>query len=228
MARTAKTKDEIVETQNTEEVITISKKELDDMNNRTARLEAMLEELMLKNANTPSQQVAQPVVAYPQYAPTSKMDTPCTIIHLLECAPDLPTTLEVNGITHYFTSFGERKTFVWSDLSNIVSKYRSWFTRGVFALGEDCEQFKNELPSDIMTLSLPEHFYRKMSEIPVDEFKKNISGLTSGQKVQVAKTWINRYQAGMSGYRNIEKIKILNSETNGLLKEIITEITIEE
>ena len=60
MARTAKTKDEIVETQNTEEVITISKKELDDMNNRTARLEAMLEELMLKNANTSSQQVAQP------------------------------------------------------------------------------------------------------------------------------------------------------------------------
>lgn len=205
------------------ETNSVSKEEYEKMVARTERLEEMLAKLLEEKSVPVTQAVQQPPTYY-----GNKMDTPCTLIHLIQCTPDLPTTINVRGVTHYFTSFGEKKTFTWADMSNIVSKYRLWFNRGVFALGEDCEQFKDELPSDIMSIKLPDYFYRAMANMPDDEFEKNISSLTSSQKAQVANTWRARYISKERGYDNIEKIRILNKATDGLLKNLISDISSKE
>lgn len=207
-------------TSSVQKTVNISAQEYEDMKNRTERLEKMLEQLLAKQAEP----VQAPAPAQTMTYAGNKKDTPCTLIHLRNCFPDLPTTININGITHYFTSFGEMKTFTWSDMSNIVSKYRSWFTRGVFALGADCEQFANELPADITALKLPESFYRTMATLPNDEFEKDFNSLTQSQKIQVANVWKMRYQNKERGYNDIEKVKIMNKATNGLLKSVMSDI----
>lgn len=155
---------------------------------------------------------------------TSKMDTPCSIIHLCECNPELPTSISVNGNTYYFTTFGERKTFRYQDLQNIISKYRSWFLRGVFALGEDCEQFRSEIPSDIVNINIPSNAMNNMVKMNIEDFEKFIKSFNKEQIVHIALTWTKRLNKGLSGYKDLEKLKILNKNTSGLLRSYIEKL----
>jgi hypothetical protein len=166
---------------------------------------------------------------------TSKMDKPCTIIHMLECPVGLPTNISVNGNMHYFSKFGETRTFRRQELQNIASLYRDWFDRGIFVLGDDCTDQIDELGINVLGNPIPVATYNKMEKMSDADFDALIKKISSVQRVQVARTWAQRYADNKSGYKNIEKIRILNKYTkdndkfkNGLLSSLLKDITNEE
>lgn len=189
------------------------------------------EEKIVVEAILPDVPVAPiPVIKEVVYVNTaaSKMDTPCTIIHMRECTPKLPTTFSVNNNTHYFTYFGERKTFRYQDMQNIISRYRALFESGLFCLAEDCEVLINEIPSDVCTIIKDETIFNKMNTLSFDDFKKIVNSFNSNQVVNIAQTYKTRNEKNIPGYDDIDKIKFLNRKSNGLLNCILEKLQNDE
>lgn len=155
---------------------------------------------------------------------TSKDDDYWTLVHLQDCDPRLPTTFVVNGKIHYFTTFGETKRFPSNELGDIIAQCRNYFTRGVFALGNDCEKYQYEIPSDIIRLTLPESFFKTMTELDDDSFERNIDKLTEAQILQIANVWKNKYFQKNRAYRSSNKVKMLNKRTNGFMKIVLDDM----
>lgn len=186
---------------------TVSRKEFDELVAKNNKLTEMLEQLLSSKSES-------------SVVNTGTPDT-WTLVHLQECDRRLPTVFSVNGKMHYFTTFGETKKFPVSDLGNIIAQYRSYFVRGVFALGNDCEQYKYEIPSDIMMIPFPESFFKNITNLSDEDFERNISKLVPEQILQIANVWRNRFFQKKSEYRNINKIKILNKYTDGFMKPVL-------
>lgn len=163
-----------------------------------------------------------------EYVRVADMDKPCTLIHLCECNPALPTTIKLHGNEIRFTKFGERRTFRFSEMQDITSRYRRWFERGIFTLGEDCDEFKNSFDLSIMDMPMPVEKHNKIASLPINEFKQIVNSLSENQALFLAKTWVDRYYDNKPGYGDIEKIRILNKKTNGFMKEFLNNLLDEE
>lgn len=155
---------------------------------------------------------------------TSKMDKPCTIIHLLDCPVGLMTTLLVDGKTYTFTKFGEKKTLRFSIMEQLCSKYRDYFARGVFMLGNDCGDVYEEfgIEPDKMPMSVSQ--YKKMASLPDDEFEKLLTNMHEKHRIQITHEWVSRYYSGDDSYGNIQKIYILNKLSNGALDSFLEDV----
>lgn len=199
----------------------ISKEE--SLQRQVDKLTAMLQGFMAGSANQP--QVIDT---------TSKMDRPCTLVHLLECARNLPTVINVNGVNQFFTRFGETHTYRFSEMQNIISRYGEYFERGIFTLGDDCSEFQDEFGIQVIANQIPVSTYDRIETLSLQDFESLIKKINDMQRVNLARTWAQRYQAGKTGYNNPDKIKILNKYTKdkkifkggllaGLLKDVMEE-----
>lgn len=209
-------------TENIDEIVKEKDKEK-EMQSKIDKLEGMLQAFMSMNSNNNN----SPTII----DTTSKMDKPCTLIHLIETDPNLPTTIFVNGVTHYFTKIGEERTYRFSDMQNICSKDRSYFERGIFTLGEDCLDKKEELGLNILSNYIPIGIYNKIEQLSDEEFESLVKKINNIQRANLARTWAQRYVANKTGYSDISKIRILNKYTkdktifkNGILKNLLDEI----
>lgn len=216
--------DEKVESTNVnkDEIIKAKDNQINDLQSKIDKLDGMMQILMQMNNN--SNNNSQPTVM----DLTPKIDRPCTLIHLLECPVDLPTVINVNGVVHYFTRFGEERTFRYADIQNIISKYRNWFERGILTLGEDCEDKEDEFGIQIIGKQIPNGIYNKIETLNEKEFESLVKKIHNTQRINLAKTWIQRYYENKDGYKDINKIRILNKYTkdkqlfkNGILADLL-------
>lgn len=166
---------------------------------------------------------------------TSKIDRPCTLVHMLECPSGLPTVIVVNGLPHFFSKFAETRTFRFAEMQNIISMYREWFDRGVFTLGNDCTDKQEELGIKVVGNQIPISIYNRIETLPNNEFEDLVKKIVDIQRVNLVRTWIMRYQSQQPGYDNLDKIRILNRYTkdktlfkNGLLSSLLKDIVDEE
>ena len=189
-------------------------KVISEQANTIEQLKKMVEELTNIQKNNINNN--PPVISY-----SSMMDRPCTVIHLRECVPGLPTTIVVRGIPYQFTNFGEKRIFRFEDIQLIVSKYRDFFERGVITLGSDCDEFKDSFGVNLMNIPMSVSKYKKLAEMSDEEFQNIFHSLNSCQKILVAKTWVKRFMEKMPGYNNISRITFINNETNGFLNKFI-------
>ncbi|WP_297419557.1 hypothetical protein [Clostridium sp.] len=149
---------------------------------------------------------------------TSKMDKPCTLIHLTECSQGLPDTIFVNNIKREFSRFGEKRTFRYSEMQEIINHYSGWFERGIFALAEDCDDFEEEFSIKSIK-TIPVNIYKKIEQLNDIDFENIIKDLSKIQRINLARTWIQRYLVKTPGYDNINKVRILNKYTRIAEKE---------
>lgn len=210
--------DEVISKVETE---TVPKAQFDKLAEKTVQLENMLASIMEKLNNSNN------IADIPTVNVADRMNSLCTLIHLVDCDPQLPDSVKIGGKIHYFSSFGEKKAFRWEDLSNFISTNRILFARGVFALGEDCEAFRAEIPSDIRILKLPSHFYNNMVSVSNEEFESIVSSLGEAQRIQISISWRRKYLQGAPGYKNTAKLKIINKLTNNSLKDILEQLAID-
>ena len=184
-----------------------------DYQSKINELEEIIKQLSAK-LSVPSQ--PQNVVVNGQI-----MDKPCTLIHLWECVPSLPTTIYVNGNQFTFVNYGEKRKFRFADMQNIVSRYRDFFQRGVFTLGSDCDEFKDDFGVSVMSIPMTKAQHQKLAVMPFEEFSDLIKSLNASQKTIIAKTWLKRCEEGQSGYNNKQKIILLNEESGGMLEPLL-------
>lgn len=184
-----------------------------DYQSKINELEEIIRQLSAK-LSAPSQ--PQNVVVNGQI-----MDKPCTLIHLWECVPSLPTTIYVNGNQFTFVNYGEKRKFRFADMQNIVSRYRDFFQRGVFTLGSDCDEFKDDFGVSVMSIPMTKAQHQKLAVMPFEEFSDLIKSLNASQKTIIAKTWLKRCEEGQSGYNNKQKIILLNEESGGMLEPLL-------
>lgn len=184
-----------------------------DYQSKINELEEIIRQLSAK-LSVPSQ--PQNVVVNGQI-----MDKPCTLIHLWECVPSLPTTIYVNGNQFTFVNYGEKRKFRFADMQNIVSRYRDFFQRGVFTLGSDCDEFKDDFGVSVMSIPMTKAQHQKLAVMPFEEFSDLIKSLNASQKTIIAKTWLKRCEEGQSGYNNKQKIILLNEESGGMLEPLL-------
>lgn len=218
------TKKEINETIN--EAVETKEKEIDLETQNTIltnEIKELKEAMKILFANAEKKESA------PTFIDTSsKLDKPCTLIHLWECNPMLPNSIHLNGRVFNFSKFGEKRTFRLTEMQDILSKYFSWFERGIFTLGEDCSDFSEDFGLKVMDIPMSIHQYQKIDELPIDEFTKIINGINMNQKIIIAKTWMQRYEQGNSQYSDIEKIRVLNKATKGFMSNFISSLTIND
>lgn len=217
MPRTKKIEE--VVTEPTSEPVASSKPSVQELMKTIADLTAQIEQLNKEKEEAHPKETVQEV----QYV-GSKMDVPCTLIHLLECTPSLPTTIVVNGREVPFSKFGEKRSFRFAEMQDICSRYRSWFERGVFTLGDDCAEFKDELGVELEKLPISVHKYNKIAQLPLEEFTSIVNRMSKGQAVALAKTWINRYESHISGYDKYEYVRVLNKKTGGFMAEFMSDL----
>lgn len=184
-----------------------------DYKKKIDELEEIIKQLSSKLSSQP---VAQNVVMN-----GSIMDKPCTLIHLWECVPSLPTTIYVNGNQYTFVNYGEKRKFRFADMQNIVQRYRDFFNRGVFTLGSDCDEFKDDFGVSVMSIPMTKAQHQKLAVMPFDEFSELIKSLNASQKTIIAKTWLKRCEEGQSGYNDKQKIILLNEESGGMLEPLL-------
>lgn len=199
--------------------------QIKDLQSKVDKLEGMLQ-AFLATANNNQPQIIDT---------TSKMDRPCTLVHLLECPSGLPTVINVNGINQYFSKFGETRTFRFTEMQNIISRYGDWFNRGIFTLGDDIEPFKDELGIQVVGNQIPVSIYNKIETLNNQEFEDLVKKISDVQRVGLVRTWVQRYEAKKSGYDNLDKIRILNKYTkdktvfkNGLLSNLLKDVVDDE
>ena len=220
------------DTQNTEVVndkVENNSLEVADLLKQIEELKAQLEEQ--KEKETEQAQTSAPVqqgIGNITYI-SSQMDRPCTLIHMLECnVPGLETEINVNGVPYTFSRFGEKKIFRFQDMQQIISKYRKWFRYGWLMLGDDCEDLCNDFGLEVSKFPMTVEQYRKMESIPIETFERIVNDMNSNQRALLAQTWMNRYNENKKKYNNMEKIKVLDKATNGLMKPFIKKISGEE
>lgn len=154
----------------------------------------------------------------------SKMDTPCTLIHLCECTPGLNTTIYVNSIPHVFSKFGEKRVFRFADMQYIVSRYRDWFSRGVFALANDCSQFENDFGIEVLQGNTRADAFNKIAVLSIKEFEAAVKDMNLPMRIVFANYWTHQYEVDPGVYGNIDKVKILNEYTDRFIQIFLESI----
>ena len=195
------------------------KKENENLNNKISHLEDLINRMLEKSENNDTKSTITNSNTY-----VAKMDRPCTLIHLFECYPGLDTTIYVNNAPITFAKFGEKRTFRFSDMQSIVSRYRDWFMRGIFTLGDDCSDFADDFGVEVTKMPMNKETYSKIASLPMDEFDNLIKNMNYNHRILVAKTWIQRCEAKQPGYDNAEKIKILNKYTEGFMNKFLKDL----
>lgn len=190
-------------------------KENEDLKEKFKNLEEMFLKLSDSKNNTP-----QSMNVY-----ASRMDKPCTLVHMAECSRDLPNSIMVNGNIYNFSMFGEKRLFRFQDMQQIVSKYRGLFERCIFMLGEDCQDEYEGFGIEVIHYPLSVDQHKRLAELPIEEFESIVKALNGSQRALIANTWVARYNDKIRGYDNLEKIRILNKATDGLLKSLIEQVS---
>lgn len=222
-----KTDDVSVSTKETTDKVENNSSREDELLKQIAELKAQLES-MGKEQEDKSEDDLSKALKNITYV-SSQMDRPCTLIHMLECnTPGLETEINVNNVPYTFSRFGEKKIFRFQDMQQIISRYRSWFRRGWLMLGDDCQDLYNDFGLEVTKFPMTVEQYRKMEAIPTEDFERIVKSMNSNQRSLLAQTWMNRYNENKKNYNNMEKIKILDKATNGLMKSFIRKISGEE
>lgn len=219
-AKSMEKQEEVIVNNNDYEKLEELKKENKELNDKLNRLEELINKMTEKANSEP----VQPATTFEPNTYVAKMDRPCTLIHLFECYPGLDTTIYVNNAPITFAKFGERRTFRFSDMQSIVSKYRDWFARGIFTLGDDCSNFADDFGVAVTKMPISQETHKKLASLSNEEFEDIIKNMNYNHRILIAKTWIQRCENKVAGYDNVEKIKILNKYTEGFMSKFLKDL----
>lgn len=157
---------------------------------------------------------------------TDSMDRWCTIIHLEDRAEGLYTIFHSSLIEYRFSFFGESRKVRRAELDDIISKNRKLFDRMILTLGADDSDLVEEygLPKVEQVILQP----RQLSNIvnlSLEELQKIYNKVCDTHKQLIIRKWVTGYYENKDGgYRNMNKINLLNDLSNCALSHIVDDI----
>jgi hypothetical protein len=157
---------------------------------------------------------------------TDSMDRWCTIIHLEERAPGLYTIFHSSLMEYRFSFFGETRKVRRSELDDILSKNRKYFERLTMTLGAEDSDLIEEygLPKpDSVTLKA--HQLANIVELPLEKLQQIYIKVCDTHKRLIVRKWvIGYYENKNGGYRDINKMNLLNDLSGGALSHILDDM----
>ena len=139
--------------------------EIDFLRNQNAQLEDSIRSLMAQFAELKNNMV-MPTAQNKGYDRNDEV----TIVHLFDNAPGITTHIQLSNYAIDMGAFGETRTLTVQQFEELVGKYRSWFDRGIIAVGAGSEYYakRNNLKMASESL-IDSDFISKLGTMPMSD-----------------------------------------------------------
>lgn len=194
--------------------------EIDFLRNQNNELQDAMKALMaqfaeLKNNMAPS----APRQGYSR-------DDEVVIVHLFDNAPGITTHIDLSNYSIDMAAFGETRTLTVQQFEELVGKYRSWFDRGIIAVGAGSEYYAKRNNLKMASESLVNSdFIRKLGTLPMSDVQDIYEKVCDGQKDFIVSYWKRKFIEKAPDFRDLRKLQILNGFTNNSFEYEILELT---
>lgn len=148
-----------------------------------------------------------------------KSDKEVIVIHNCELLGGLTTHLELTGLSIDFRHVGEQRVLSWQQFEECVSKYHSFFEKGIIKLGADYRDLaeKYGLPYDAVqdsVHSLNSRDIEKLPSLSVHELEALVESLNDRDKDTLMSYWLGKSYERVDGFYDRYKIETLNRLSN--------------
>ena len=153
-------------------------------------------------------------------------DDEVVIVHLFDNAPGITTHIDLSNYSIDMAAFGETRTLTVQQFEELVGKYRSWFDRGIIAVGAGSEDYakRNNLKMASESL-IDSDFIRKLGTMPMSDVQDIYEKVCDGQKDFIVSYWKRKFIEKVPEFRDLRKLQILNGFTNNSFEYEILELT---
>lgn len=188
-----------------------------------AALKAQIELLTKMVMANQGGQAVQPIVNIP------REDT-VTIIHLKDyTGTNLKTHIELSNLTIDLRSFGEERVLTRQTFEELVGRYRGFFDRGTIAPGPDAGDVATRYGlKKITEMNIPDHFLANLSKMKPAELEELYLKLGEGHRRFMLEYWRRKVAEGVSAFKDLHKIEILNQASDGKMDSVIMELNLEK
>ena len=195
--------------------------EIDFLRNQNAQLEDSIRSLMAQFAELKNNMV-MPTAQNKGYDCNDEV----TIVHLFDNAPGITTHIQLSNYAIDMGAFGETRTLTVQQFEELVGKYRSWFDRGIIAVGAGSEYYakRNNLKMASESL-IDSDFIRKLGTMPMSDVQDIYEKVCDGQKDFIVSYWKRKFIEKVPEFRDLRKLQILNGFTNNSFEYEILELT---
>ena len=195
--------------------------EIDFLRNQNAQLEDSIKSLMAQFAELKNN-MGMPTAQNKSYDRNDEV----TIVHLFDNAPGITTHIQLSNYSIDMVAFGEMRTLTVQQFEELVGKYRSWFDRGIIAVGAGSEYYarRNNLKMASESL-ISSEFIRKLGTLPMNEVQDIYEKVCDGQKDFIVSYWKRKFIEKAPEFRDLKKLQILNGFTNNAFEYEILELT---
>ena len=195
--------------------------EIDFLRNQNAQLEDSIRSLMAQFAEL-NNNMAMPTAQNKGYDRNDEV----TIVHLFDNAPGITTHIQLSNYAIDMGAFGETRTLTVQQFEELVGKYRSWFDRGIIAVGAGSEYYakRNNLKMASESL-IDSDFIRKLGTMPMSDVQDIYEKVCDGQKDFIVSYWKRKFIEKVPEFRDLRKLQILNGFTNNSFEYEILELT---
>lgn len=149
-----------------------------------------------------------------------------TIVHLFDNVPGITTHMQLSNYAIDMSAFGETRTLTVQQFEELVGKYRSWFDRGIIAVGAGSEYYakRNNLKMASESL-INSDFIRNLGTMPMSDVQDIYEKVCDGQKDFIVSYWKRKFIEKAPGFRDLKKLQILNGFTNNAFEYEILDLT---
>lgn len=195
--------------------------EIDFLRNQNAQLEDSIRSLMAQFTELKNN-IAMPTAQNRGYDRNDEV----TIVHLFDNAPGITTHIQLSNYAIDMGAFGETRTLTVQQFEELVGKYRSWFDRGIIAVGAGSEYYakRNNLKMASESL-INSDFIRKLGTMPMSDVQDIYEKVCDGQKDFIVSYWKRKFIEKVPEFRDLRKLQILNGFTNNSFEYEILELT---
>ena len=149
-----------------------------------------------------------------------------TIVHLYDNAPGITTHIDLSNYSIDMAAFGETRTLTVQQFEELVGKYRSWFERGIIAVGAGSEYYARRNSLKMASESLVNSdFIRRLGTMPMTEVQDIYEKVCDGQKDFIVSYWKRKFIEKVPEFRDLKKLQILNGFTDDAFKYELVELT---
>ena len=142
-----------------------------------------------------------------------KSDREVVLVHNREMMGGLTTHLVLPNLTIDFRKMGEERILTWQQFEQCVSRYRSFFERGILLLGEDeadlAERYSVPCVKNSNT-GISRKQLDKLGDMSVRELEDFFNGLSENDRAFLCSYWMGKCYTREPKFYDRSKIEALN------------------
>lgn len=218
MANTEKNVNENVETvENTEKVAGKKKSNESEINYREQyeKLQVQVDALMkmIASMNPPAQAPKD----------VSSFNQEVKIVHLVQRAPGLTTTVRLSNLEISMSEFGEERTIDRRQAEELVGNHRSLFEDGVIAFGEGCDDLAKRLSVKSFKSYgyMNSEFVKNLGRLSVHELEDLYGKLCDGHKAFVVEYFKRKIMEKDPAFMDVGKIDVINRLSGKAMSDVL-------